>query len=86
MRVGCAGGLYIDKDERDIADTMIMTMDYPDEYTVLLVTTHTNGGTKHPMGKPTSGMPSGRGTKAKHKKPHPTCSSPGWLKKAHSPP
>jgi predicted dehydrogenase len=43
LRVSCAGGLYIDKDERDIADTMIMTMDYPNEYTVLLVTTHTNG-------------------------------------------
>ena len=42
LRVGCAGGLYIDKDERDIADTMIMTMDYPSEYSVLLVTTHTN--------------------------------------------
>ncbi len=42
LRVGCAGGLYVDRDGRDIADTMIMTMDYPDEYTVLLVTTHTN--------------------------------------------
>jgi len=42
LRVSCAGGLYIEKDERDIADTMLMTMDYPDEYTVLLITTHTN--------------------------------------------
>ena len=42
LRVGCAGGLYNDKDERDIADTMLMTLDYPREYTVLLITTHTN--------------------------------------------
>jgi predicted dehydrogenase len=42
LRVMCGGGLYIDKDERDIADTMLMTVDYPNEYTVLLITTHTN--------------------------------------------
>jgi len=41
-RVNANGGLYIEKDGRDIPDTFLMTADYPDEYTVFLVSTLTN--------------------------------------------
>jgi len=41
-RVNAAGGLYIEKDGRDIPDTFILTIDYPQEFTVLLVSTLTN--------------------------------------------
>ncbi len=41
-RVTANGGLYIEKDGRDIPDTFLMTVDYPDNYTVHLVSTLTN--------------------------------------------
>ena len=41
-RVNASGGLYIEKDGRDIPDMFMMTVDYPSEYSVLLVSTLTN--------------------------------------------
>jgi len=41
-RVNANGGLYIEKDGRDIPDTFLMTADYPGEYSVFLVSTLTN--------------------------------------------
>lgn len=41
-RVNASGGLYIEKDGRDIPDTFMMTIDYPSEYSVYLVSTLTN--------------------------------------------
>ncbi|MBI4583968.1 MAG: hypothetical protein HY717_08090, partial [Planctomycetes bacterium] len=41
-RVSAGGGLYIEKDGRDIPDTFLMTADYPDEYTIFLVSTLAN--------------------------------------------
>jgi predicted dehydrogenase len=40
--VNASGGLYIEKDGRDIPDTFLLTLDYPDEYSVFLVSTLTN--------------------------------------------
>lgn len=42
LRVNANGGLYVEKDGRDIPDTFLMTVDYPSEYTVFLVSTLTN--------------------------------------------
>ena len=42
LRVNANGGLYIEKDGRDIPDTFLMTVDYPSEYSVFLVSTLTN--------------------------------------------
>jgi predicted dehydrogenase len=41
-RVSAGGGLYIEKDGRDIPDTFLATIDYPQEFTVFLVSTLTN--------------------------------------------
>ncbi len=41
-RVSASGGRYIEKDDRDIPDTFMMTVDYPSEHTVLLVSVMTN--------------------------------------------
>ena len=41
-RVSAAGGLYIEKDGRDIPDTFLLTVDYPSEFSVFLVSTLTN--------------------------------------------
>lgn len=41
-RVSARGGLYIEKDGRDIPDTFLLTIDYPSEHTVFLVSTLTN--------------------------------------------
>jgi predicted dehydrogenase len=41
-RVNANGGLYIEKDGRDIPDTFLMTADYPNEWSLLLVSTLTN--------------------------------------------
>jgi len=41
-RVSAAGGRYIEKDERDIPDTFVMTVDYPSEHTVVLASVMTN--------------------------------------------
>ena len=41
-RVVAAGGRYVEKDERDIADTFMMTIDYPSEHTIVLVSVMTN--------------------------------------------
>lgn len=41
-RVTASGGIYIEKDERDIPDTFIMTIDYPSEHTIVLVSVMTN--------------------------------------------
>ena len=41
-RVSTAGGLYIEKDGRDIPDTFLMTADYPQEFSIFLVSTLTN--------------------------------------------
>ena len=37
-----SGGRYLEKDERDIMDTFMMTVDYPSEHTVMLVSVMTN--------------------------------------------
>ena len=42
MRVNASGGLYIEKDGRDIPDTFLMTADYPSEWSLFLVSTLTN--------------------------------------------
>jgi len=42
MRVNANGGLYIEKDGRDIPDTFMMTADYPGEWSLFLVSTLTN--------------------------------------------
>jgi predicted dehydrogenase len=41
-RVNAAGGLYIEKDGRDIPDTFLLTIDYPQNFSVFLVSTLTN--------------------------------------------
>jgi predicted dehydrogenase len=41
-RVNACGGLYIEKDGRDIPDTFLMTADYPSEWALFLVSTLTN--------------------------------------------
>ncbi|MFN3649852.1 MAG: Gfo/Idh/MocA family protein [Armatimonadota bacterium] len=41
-RVNANGGLYVEKDGREIPDTFLMTADYPGEFTVFLVSTLTN--------------------------------------------
>jgi predicted dehydrogenase len=42
LRVNASGGLYIEKDGRDIPDTFLMTADYPSEFSLFLVSTLTN--------------------------------------------
>jgi predicted dehydrogenase len=42
VRVSATGGLYIEKDGRDIPDTFLLTIDYPGEFSVFLVSTLTN--------------------------------------------
>jgi predicted dehydrogenase len=42
LRVNASGGLYVEKDGRDIPDTFILTIDYPSEYTIFLISTLTN--------------------------------------------
>jgi len=42
LRVNASGGLYVEKDGRDIPDTLILTVDYPSEYTIFLISTLTN--------------------------------------------
>ena len=42
QRVNASGGLYIEKDGRDIPDVFLLTLDYPQEFSVLLVSTLTN--------------------------------------------
>ena len=42
LRVSAGGGLYIEKDGRDIPDVFLMTADYPGEFTVFLASTLTN--------------------------------------------
>ena len=37
-----AGGQYIEKDGRDIADTMLLTVDYPSEHTVFIASVMVN--------------------------------------------
>ena len=41
-RVVASGGRYLEKDERDIPDTFMMTADYPSEHTIVLVSVMTN--------------------------------------------
>jgi predicted dehydrogenase len=41
-RVNASGGLYIEKDGRDIPDTFLMTADYSGEWSLFLVSTLTN--------------------------------------------
>ncbi len=41
-RVNACGGLYIEKDGRDIPDTFLLTADYPNEWSIFLVSTLTN--------------------------------------------
>lgn len=41
-RVNACGGLYIEKDGRDIPDTFLLTADYPSEWSLFLVSTLTN--------------------------------------------
>jgi hypothetical protein len=42
MRVSASGGQYVEKDGRDIPDTFLMTADYPQEFSLFLVSTLTN--------------------------------------------
>ncbi|HEY1602873.1 MAG TPA: Gfo/Idh/MocA family oxidoreductase [Pirellulales bacterium] len=42
LRVSAVGGQYIEKDGRDIPDTFLMTVDYPSEHSIFLVSTLTN--------------------------------------------
>lgn len=42
LRVNASGGLYVEKDGRDIPDTFLMTADYPGEWSLFLVSTLTN--------------------------------------------
>lgn len=42
LRVNANGGLYIEKDGRDIPDTFMLTADYPSEWSLFLVSTLTN--------------------------------------------
>jgi predicted dehydrogenase len=42
LRVNACGGQYIEKDGRDIPDTFLTTIDYPQEFSVFLVSTLTN--------------------------------------------
>jgi len=42
LRVNANGGLYIEKDGRDIPDTFLMTADYPGDFSLFLVSTLTN--------------------------------------------
>src|SRR5215212_3602973 len=42
LRVNGSGGLYIEKDGREIPDTFLMTADYPSEWSLFLVSTLTN--------------------------------------------
>jgi predicted dehydrogenase len=42
LRVNSSGGLYVEKDGRDIPDTLILTIDYPSEYSIFLISTLTN--------------------------------------------
>lgn len=42
LRVNASGGLYVEKDGRDIPDTFLMTADYPSEWSLFLVSTLTN--------------------------------------------
>jgi predicted dehydrogenase len=42
LRVNASGGLYVEKDGRDIPDTLILTIDYPSEYSIFLISTLTN--------------------------------------------
>jgi predicted dehydrogenase len=42
IRVNASGGLYVEKDGRDIPDTFLMTADYPSEWSIFLVSTLTN--------------------------------------------
>jgi predicted dehydrogenase len=42
LRVNASGGLYIEKDGRDIPDTFLMTADYPSQWSLFLVSTLTN--------------------------------------------
>jgi predicted dehydrogenase len=42
IRVNASGGLYVEKDGRDIPDTFLMTVDYPSEFSIFLVSTLTN--------------------------------------------
>ena len=46
-RVNACGGLYIEKDGRDIPDTFLMTADYASEWSLFLASTLTND-TGHP--------------------------------------
>jgi predicted dehydrogenase len=41
-RVNASGGLYVEKDGRDIPDTFLMTADYPSAWSLFLVSTLTN--------------------------------------------
>ncbi|MBI1842450.1 MAG: Gfo/Idh/MocA family oxidoreductase [Verrucomicrobia bacterium] len=42
IRVNANGGLYVEKDGRDIPDTFMLTADYPSEWSLFLVSTLTN--------------------------------------------
>src|SRR3954469_364628 len=42
IRVNASGGQYVEKDGRDIPDVFLMTADYPQEFTIFLVSTLTN--------------------------------------------
>ncbi len=42
LRVNASGGVYVEKDGRDIPDTFLMTADYPSEWSLFLVSTLTN--------------------------------------------
>ncbi len=43
LRVSSAGGVYVQKDGRDVPDTSIVTIDYPGEHTIVLTSSMANG-------------------------------------------
>ena len=65
LRINANGGLYIEKDGRDIPDTFLMTADYPSDWSLFLVSTLTND----------AGLPKFKDVQAKG----PEWLWPGWI-------
>ncbi len=42
LRANASGGLYVEKDDRDVPDTFLATIDYPSEFSVFLISTLAN--------------------------------------------
>jgi predicted dehydrogenase len=42
LRVNASGGLYVEKDDRDVPDTFLAAVDYPSEFSIFLISTLAN--------------------------------------------